>query len=169
MISYKISIHKQISFGMHCLSKLNLFHNTSFSMKVNFRLEKFLNFDISHNYSFEPDGIYQRAASVDNIHTLTLSSLREGYKKNSVESVIMISPLSLSTVPPPLFCNTIIALGLVIARPCGELHNSRPAGRRDKTTPFYSKWANIQQKNYKITENAQHNSVNNNVLTVWIA
>ena len=41
MISYKISIHKQISFGMHCLSKLNLFHNTSFSMTVNFRLESF--------------------------------------------------------------------------------------------------------------------------------
>ena len=81
MISYKISIHKQISFSMHCLSKLNLFHNTSFSMTVNFRLEKYLNFDISHNYSFEPDGIYQRAASVDNIHTDTLSSLREGYKK----------------------------------------------------------------------------------------
>ena len=50
-------------------------------MTVNFLLEKFLKFDISHNYSFEPDGIYQRAASVDNIHTDTLSSLREGYKK----------------------------------------------------------------------------------------
>ena len=80
----------------------------------------------------------------------------------------MISPLSVST-PPPFFCNTIIALGLVIVRPCGELRNSRPAGRRDKTTPFYSKRAHIEQQNYKITENAQHNRVNNNLLTGQIA
>ena len=75
--------------------------------------------------------------------------------KYSVESLIMISPLSVSTPPPPFFCNTIIALGLVIVRPCGELRNSGPAGRRDKTTHFYSKQAHIEQQNYKMTENAR--------------
>ena len=50
-------------------------------MTVYFWFQIFLNFDISHNYSFKPDGIYQRAASNDNINTDTLSSLMEGYKK----------------------------------------------------------------------------------------
>ena len=139
---------------MHCFLKLHLFNNTSFSMTVYFWLQNFLNFGIFPNYSLKPDGIYQRAASNENIHTDTLSSLREGYK-----IFCWIFDHDLTSVcldpPPPFFCDTIIALGLVIVRPCGELQNSGPAGRRDKTTHFYSKRAHIEQQNYKMTENAR--------------
>ena len=48
------------------------------------------------------------------------------------------------------------------ARPCGELRAFRPAGRRDKTTLFYFPIGHQYNNKIKITENAQHNNVNDN-------
>ena len=48
----------------------------------------------------------------------------------------------------------------------GNCGKAAPPGGVTRPLLFILNWAHIQQRNYKITENAQHNSVNNNSFNI---